>query len=87
MSGVLFEDDLSQATRQIEEAERLKSKFTSKKPSTFWTSSSGIFVFGGGRQNFFGKAPSHGFSSRFQLMAFAGRTPEVVLGAPTLVKL
>ncbi|MPC78799.1 hypothetical protein E2C01_073297 [Portunus trituberculatus] len=35
MTGLLFGDDLPQATRKIEEAERLKSKFTCKRPSTF----------------------------------------------------
>ena len=53
VTGLLFGDDLSQATRQIEEAERLKSKFTTKKRSTFWTPISGRF--GGVRQrSFFG---------------------------------
>ncbi|MPC56866.1 hypothetical protein E2C01_050832 [Portunus trituberculatus] len=37
ITGLLFGDDLSQVTRKIE-AKRLKSKFTSKKPFTFWTS-------------------------------------------------
>ncbi|MPC18298.1 hypothetical protein E2C01_011177 [Portunus trituberculatus] len=65
MTGLLFGDDLSQATRQIEEADRLKSKFTSKKRSTFWTSNAGRFS-GGHQRSFFGKAPSRGFSSSFQ---------------------
>ena len=69
ITGLLFGDDLSQATRQIEEAERLKSKFTSKKPSTFWTSGSGRFS-GGRQRNFFGKAPSRGFSSRVHPYGF-----------------
>ena len=65
MTGLLFGDDLSQATKQIEEADRLKSKFTSRKRSTFWTYNAGRF--GGSRQRgFFGKAPSRGFTSRFQ---------------------
>ncbi|MPC73514.1 hypothetical protein E2C01_067846 [Portunus trituberculatus] len=73
MTGLLFGDDLSQATRKIEEAERLKSKFTCKKPSRFWTSSSDRFG-GGKQQNFFAKAPSRGFSSRYQPYRFH-RTP------------
>lgn len=73
ITSLLFGDDLSQATKNIEEAERLKSKFTCKKSSTFWTSSSGRF--GGGKQrNFFTKAPSRGFSARYQPYGFR-RTP------------
>ena len=64
-TGLLFGDDISQATKEIDEAERLKSKFTSKRHSTSWTSSTSRF--GGSKQrNFFGKAPSRGFSSRYQ---------------------
>ncbi|MPC77650.1 hypothetical protein E2C01_072109 [Portunus trituberculatus] len=65
MTGLLFGNDLSQTTRQIEEADRLKSKFISKKRSTFWTSNTGRFS-GGRQRGFFGKAPSRGFSSKFQ---------------------
>ena len=58
MTGLLFGDYLSQATRQIEEMERLKSKFTSKKHSYFWTSNAGRYSES--------KTASRGFSSRFQ---------------------
>lgn len=68
VTGLLFGDDLSQANRNIEEAERLKTKFTFKKP-TSWTASSGRF--GGGKQcNFFAKASSRGFPSRYQPYGF-----------------
>ena len=68
MTGLLFGDDLSQATKNIEEADRLKTKFTVKK-TTPWTASSGRF--GGSKQrNFFAKASSRGFSSRYQPYGF-----------------
>ena len=68
MTGLLFGDDLSQATRNIEEAERLKTKFFFKKP-TSWTASRGRF--GGGQQrNFFAKASSRGFTARYQPYGF-----------------
>ena len=72
MTSLLFGDELSQATKNIEEAERLKSKFTFKK-TTYWTASSGRF--GGGRQrNFFTKASTRGYQSRYQPYGFR-RTP------------
>ena len=65
ITGLLFGDDLAQATKNIEEADKLKSKFTCKKTSNPWHSNSSRF--GGGKQrNFFAKAPSRGFSSRYQ---------------------
>ena len=43
MTGFLFGDDLSQATKQIEEAERLKNKFTNKKSYHFGAPGLGRF--------------------------------------------
>ena len=63
MNGLIFGDDLSQATKQIEEADRLEKKFTSKIRSNIWTSSAGRFS-GGRQRDFFGNAPSHGFYPR-----------------------
>lgn len=72
-TGLLFGDDISQATKEIDEAERLKSKFTSKRHSTSWTSSNSRF--GGSKpRNFFGKAPSRGFSYRYQPYGLRGTT-------------
>lgn len=65
ITGLLFGDDIAQATKNIEEADKLKSKFACRKTSYPWHSNSSRF--GGGRQRkFFAKAPSRGFSSRFQ---------------------
>lgn len=65
LTGLLFGEDLSQAAKQIEEADKLKAKFSTKKRTPFWSSTYGRF--GGGRQRgYFGKVPSRGGSYRFQ---------------------
>ncbi|MPC59659.1 hypothetical protein E2C01_053683 [Portunus trituberculatus] len=65
LTGLLFGEDLSQTAKQIEEADRLRGKFSTKECSPFWSSTYGRF--GGGRQwGYFGKVPSRGGSSRFQ---------------------
>ncbi|XP_076066123.1 uncharacterized protein LOC143039747 [Oratosquilla oratoria] len=47
MSRFLFGDDLSQSARQIEEAEKLKSKITAKSPFPSWKP--GAWKFGSGK--------------------------------------
>ncbi|XP_076039215.1 uncharacterized protein LOC143024302 [Oratosquilla oratoria] len=47
MSHFLFGDDLSQSARQIEEAEKLKSKITAKSPFPSWKP--GAWKFGSGK--------------------------------------
>lgn len=65
MTSLLFGDDVSQSARQIDESEKLKSKFTTKKPFPTWKPGSGKF--GGGKtRGFFGKTSHRGASSRFQ---------------------
>lgn len=65
MTGLLFGDDLTQATKQIEEAEKLKNKFTNKKPSQF--GATGFGKFGARKQRgFFGKPAFRGTSTRFK---------------------
>ncbi|XP_063884456.1 uncharacterized protein LOC135113218 isoform X2 [Scylla paramamosain] len=64
-TGLLFGDDLTQATKQIEEAERLKNKFTHKKTSHF--GAPGLGKLSGGKQHgFFGKPAFRGMSTRFK---------------------
>lgn len=64
-TGLLFGDDLTQATKQIEEAERLKNKFTHKKTSHF--GAPGLGKLSGGKQRgFFGKPAFRGMSTQFK---------------------
>ncbi|MPC52837.1 hypothetical protein E2C01_046716 [Portunus trituberculatus] len=64
MTQLLFGDDISQSAKQIEEAEKLRSKFSSKKHHPFWTF--GSRQPGGVRpRGFFGKTPFRGSSLRY----------------------
>ena len=63
MTRLLFGDDISQSTKQIEEAEKLKNKISTKKTFSPWKF--GANLVGGKPRGFFGKTPFRGFSSRF----------------------
>lgn len=64
MTRFLFGDDLSQSAKQIEEAEKLKSKITSKPSFPSWKP--GTWKFGGGKtRSPFGRTTPRGFSARF----------------------
>ena len=65
MTCLLFGDDLTQATKQIEEAERLKNKFTTKKPFHFGAPTLGKFS-GGKQRGFFGRSSFRGMATRFK---------------------
>lgn len=58
MTRLLFGDDVSQSAKNIEESEKLKNKFTTKKSFPTWR-------FGTGKRGSSGKAPYKGFATKF----------------------
>lgn len=65
MTRWLFGDDISQSAKHIEETEKLKNKFTTKKPLSYWKAGTGRF--GSGRtRGPFGNTFARGFGYRFQ---------------------
>lgn len=64
MTRLLFGDDLSQSTKQIEESEKLKNKITTKKPPQPWRFGSGRFT-GTRTRDSWGRLPFRGLTSRF----------------------
>lgn len=63
MTRLLFGDDVSQSAKQIEETEKLKHKFSTRRAAT-WRSGFGKPA-GGRTRAFQGRAPFRGFPSRF----------------------
>lgn len=59
MTRFLFGDDVSQSAKHIEESEKLRNKFTTKKSLPTWKFGAGKF------RSSAGKAPYKGFASRF----------------------